>query len=102
MRCYACLLLGKGLDMALRKLVVLTASLAFLGSAAIAQDAARPADKPAKEKKTCRSLMPTGSIMATRVCNTPADWKKFDAYTADGADQFRATYRMTSTGKMPD
>ena len=66
------------------------------------EGAAKPSDKPAKEKKTCRSLMPTGTIMATRVCNTAAAWKAFDGYTADGADQFRATYRMTSTGKMPD
>jgi hypothetical protein len=57
--------------------------------------------KPASEKKTCRSLMPTGSLLSTRVCNTAAAWQKFDGITADGAEQFRNTYRMTTTGQKP-
>jgi hypothetical protein len=75
---------------------------AVLGSPATAQDKTTSDAKPVKDRKTCRSLMPTGTIMATRVCNTAAAWKAFDAYTADGADQFRATYRMTSTGQKPN
>lgn len=61
---------------------------------------AKPADKPVKEKKICRSLTPTGSIMATRVCNTAAAWHKFDGITADGAQQTRDAYRMTSAGTL--
>ena len=53
---------------------------------------------PAKERKICRSLTPTGSFMATRVCNTAAAWRKFDGITADGAQQTRDVYRMTTTG----
>lgn len=58
----------------------------------------KPAEKPVKEKKVCRSLTPTGSIMATRVCNTAAAWQKFDGITAEGAQQTRDVYRMTTTG----
>lgn len=59
---------------------------------------AKVAETPAKEKKICRSLTPTGSFMATRVCNTAAAWRKFDGITADGAQQTRDVYRMTTTG----
>jgi hypothetical protein len=51
-----------------------------------------------KEKKTCRQLMPTGSIMSTRVCNTAVDWAKFDAIGSAGADDFHKALRMTTTG----
>ncbi len=59
---------------------------------------AEATDTEAKEKKICRSLTPTGSFMATRVCNTAAAWRKFDGITADGAQQTRDVYRMTTTG----
>jgi hypothetical protein len=77
-------------------------AMALLSTAATAQDKAKTQSAQSAEKKTCRYLMPTGSIMATRVCNTAAAWKKFDDYTADGADQFRATYRMSTTGQKPN
>ena len=51
-----------------------------------------------KEKKTCRQLMPTGSIMSTRVCNTAVDRAKFDAIGSAGADDFHKALRMTTTG----
>ncbi|MEG3163652.1 hypothetical protein U1701_03500 [Sphingomonas sp. PB2P19] len=69
---------------------------------ASAQDVAKPDEKPAKEKKICRSLTPTGSFMATRVCNTAAAWRAFDGETAAGADQTRSVYRMTSAGTLLD
>ncbi len=53
---------------------------------------------PVKEKKTCRQLMPTGSIMSTRVCNTAVEWAKFDANGEAGAEDFHKALRMTTTG----
>lgn len=67
-------------------------------SAQIPEAPAKTTETPAKEKKICRSLTPTGSFMATRVCNTAAAWRKFDGITADGAQQTRDVYRMTTTG----
>lgn len=83
------------------KVLATMVGVAFLVPAATAQVVASKDVKPAKEPKTCRSMMPTGSIMSTRVCNTAAAWKTFDGTTSDGADQFRAVYRMSSTGKLP-
>lgn len=62
------------------------------------EGAAKATETPAKEKKICRSMTPTGSLMSTRVCNTAAAWRKFDGITADGAQQFRDVYRMPTTG----
>ena len=62
------------------------------------KDPAKPVEAPAREKKICRSMTPTGSFMATRVCDSAAAWRKFDGITADGAQQTRDVYRMTTTG----
>jgi hypothetical protein len=59
-------------------------ALAASASAAGAQDAA-PAEPP-KEKKICRAVTPTGSVMAKRICLTKAEWKQFNAnYDRQGA-----------------
>ncbi len=59
---------------------------------------AKAVEAPPKAKKICRSMTPTGSFMATRVCNSAAAWRKFDGITAEGAQQTRDVYRMTTTG----
>lgn len=59
---------------------------------------AKPSDRPAKEKKTCRSMTPTGSFMSTRVCDTAAGWRAYEGVTAEGAEQTRNVYRMPTTG----
>ncbi|WP_380786822.1 hypothetical protein [Sphingomonas sp. R86521] len=82
---------------------VIAAALMMSSGAVKAQtsnDVAKPSGKAATEKKTCRSMNTTGSFMATRVCNTAAAWRKFDGITADGAQQTRDAYRMTSAGTL--
>ncbi|WP_380783761.1 hypothetical protein [Sphingomonas sp. R86520] len=74
------------------------ACLVLLASTASAQGIQNPGVDVKKEKKTCRQLMPTGSIMSTRVCNTAVDWAKFDAIGSAGADDFHKALRMTTTG----
>ncbi|HIV76691.1 hypothetical protein [Sphingomonas yabuuchiae] len=64
---------------------------------AIAQ-AGQGAEKP-KVKKTCRSLTPTGSFLPTRVCNTEAEWQKFDSIGQEGVGEFRRALNMTSTNE---
>jgi len=46
-----------------------------------------PAEAP-KEKKLCRSLEVTGSIMPKRSCHTKAEWAQIDATNAADARQF--------------
>ena len=72
--------------------------LFLMASTASAQALDNIGTQAKKEKKTCRQLMPTGSIMSTRVCNTAVDWAKFDAINSDGADDFHKALRMTTTG----
>jgi hypothetical protein len=66
--------------------VLAIAALATGASTAIAQDA--PA-KPAEEKKICRAVTPTGSVMSKRICLTKAEWKKLNA----AYEQQNSTFR---------
>ncbi|MCT8001077.1 hypothetical protein NZL82_04210 [Sphingomonas sanguinis] len=52
-----------------------------------------------KEKKTCRRLMPTGSFLPTRMCNTEAQWREFDGVNQQGVGEFRRALNMTSTNE---
>ncbi|MDV3458099.1 hypothetical protein RZN05_13970 [Sphingomonas sp. HF-S4] len=56
-------------------------------ASASAQDApAAEAPKPVAEKKVCRSVTPTGSVMAKRICLSREEWKEFDrAYERQNA-----------------
>ena len=83
--------------------ILIAVALVISPVAVGAQNSDQPAKsvaKPEKEKKICRSMNATGSFMATRVCNTAAAWRKFDGITADGAQQTRDAYRMTSAGTL--
>ena len=54
---------------------------------AVAQDTTAPTTaKPVKEKRTCRRIVPTGSIMPKSFCLTAADWKEFNAKNQHHAD----------------
>lgn len=76
-------------------------ALAMIATSAAAQqpELTGTAPAPAKEKKTCRRLTPTGSFMATRVCNTKAGWAAFDGSNAAGVNDFRRALNMSSTNE---
>jgi hypothetical protein len=65
----------------MRRLILLTALSAFAVQPAIAGT-----DKPAKEKKICRSETPTGSIMMRTRCATAQEWADYDAANGRGAE----------------
>lgn len=75
------------------------AVMAILASAAPASAQSDPSTPKPKEKKTCRSLTPTGSFLPTRVCNTEAEWSKFDGSNQEGLSDFRRALNMTSTNE---
>ena len=80
---------------------LVAAALVFVSGTVAAQTSkgvAKPAEKLAEEKKTCRSMTPTGSFMSNRVCNTAKGWRAYEGVTADGAEQTRDVYRMPTTG----
>jgi hypothetical protein len=69
---------------------VVAAAICLVPSALAAQDvpaAQEPA--PAKEKKVCRSVVPTGTIMAKRICLTKSEWTEFHSRNERHNDMFR-------------
>ncbi|NIJ20197.1 hypothetical protein FHS95_001889 [Sphingomonas naasensis] len=68
------------------------------GTASLAQEAQPAAAEPVKEKKICRALTPTGSIMAKRKCMTKAEWARFNAENQKQAENFRD--RQSNGGGM--
>jgi hypothetical protein len=90
---------GRYSTMKYDRFLLVPVCLLLLTSTASAQTLENASTDVKKEKKTCRQLMPTGSIMTTRVCNTAVDWAKFDAIGLAGADDFHKALRMTSTGE---
>jgi len=68
------------------RFVFVTALLA-LSTPALAQEAA-PSPAPAapvKEKKICRPVAVTGSIMTKRQCHSAAEWSQIDGVNGDDA-----------------
>ena len=66
----------------------------LIASSAQAQDAATisPASanapaKPVKEKKICRGIVPTGSMMAKRFCLTKTEWEEFNRLNEEDQDK---------------
>ena len=58
----------------------------LVASGARAEDAPAPA-KPEKEKKLCRRIEDTGSIVPKRVCHTESEWAVIDAQNEKGAGE---------------
>lgn len=63
--------------------------------ALLAMQGTEPAKAPdPASDKVCRTLVPTGSIMAKTVCRSARQWKRFDASSSDNAK--RALDRRTA------
>ena len=61
------------------RLFATVAVTCLFSHAAIAQDAsAADPVAPVKEKKICRLVVPTGTIMGKRMCLTKAEWAKLN------------------------
>lgn len=69
-----------------------------LASGALAQTAEVPA-KPVKEKKVCKRLDKTGSILGERTCMTKSEWEAFAAANAANADKLSRERASQGTNK---
>ena len=86
------------------KRIVAVATLAIgLGAMAVAIPAPGAAasakskvDKTAKGRKVCRSLVPTGSRFATRVCRTREEWAENQDKAQDGVLQYQRNNTTSS------
>ena len=77
------------------------ALLLFVAAPAAAQTDTAPAAKPVKEKKVCRRMDTTGSIMSgSMVCHTKADWAAIDDENARQTGAARDT-RGAAGGMTP-
>lgn len=74
--------------MSIRVTAAIAAAMLFT-SAAVAQDSPAPEAKPVPEKKLCRSVVPTGTIMAKRICLTKKEWAEFSSRNDRHNDMFR-------------
>lgn len=54
---------------------------------AVAQDATTVAAAPVPEKKICKLITPTGSIMDKRFCLTKSEWRQLDGINAAATDK---------------
>jgi len=52
----------------------------------IAQDLPTDAVKPKKEKKICRKLEVTGSMLGQSICHTEAQWREVDARNSESSE----------------
>lgn len=59
-------------------------ALAGLFLSAPPQDEAPP-PPPAAEKKVCKRIVPTGSMMSKRFCLTPSEWRRFEGLNQSDA-----------------
>lgn len=70
----------------MRLVLAVSACLILSATPAIAKD---KADTPADpDKKICRTLEETGSILPKRVCHTAAEWKSIDTANERSAQNF--------------
>ena len=71
----------------------------LLGLATLAPQTAPDAaasPKPAKEKRICRSEVPTGSTLPTHICHTKAEWAEIDAANARNVESTLGARRNSS------
>lgn len=70
-------------------------ALIAIATPAAAQQEAPATSKPAAEKKVCRPIQTTGSMMAKRVCHSKAEWASIDATNGQNADRALSQRRTT-------
>lgn len=76
----------------MRMFVAFTAA-ALAASPALAQDTAASA---APEKKICKTIVPTGSIMGKRICLTKTEWRQFDEINERTVDVVTGRSRISA------
>ena len=82
--------------MVARRFTIILGSIALAGPAFAQDGPPAPAPTPAPEKKICRTIVPTGSIMGKRFCLTKTEWKQFGDISTDSAETMLNSRRLIS------
>jgi len=77
------------------RLLLVVALGGLVASTAFAEQAPAPT-KPEKERKICRRIDATGSIVPKRVCHTEGEWAVIDAQNEKGAGEAFSQMRPNS------
>ncbi len=81
------------------KFAVVFACVAFAVPAVAQQAAPTPASPDGKaEKKICRTIDTTGSIMGKRECHTKEEWRQISAANAENAERTLGNRPRGGTG----
>ena len=80
------------------RLAILPIALAATPLLADAPPSSGPSGDGQAEKKVCRVVAATGSIMRNRICKTKAEWAMIDGINAENAA--RAMDTRSSTGRV--
>lgn len=81
------------------KFAVVFACVAFAVPALAQQAAPTPAAPDAKpEKKICRLVDTTGSIMGKRECHTKEEWRQISAANSENAERALSNRPRSGTG----
>ncbi len=68
----------------LMRALLTVAALGLAAGPLMAQDSTQSPAQPVADKKICRQIVPTGSMMPKRFCLTKSEWREF-ASTNDKA-----------------
>lgn len=79
--------------------MILMCTVLVMGTPCWAQETPQAAAPP-PEKKICKSIVPTGSIMAKKFCLTKTEWAKFNDINDQGSSQAFRNRRSIGCGKM--
>lgn len=73
---------------------VMLAGTAFVNAASVsaAPDTKKPDDR---SRRVCRTIMPSGSRMTTRICRTQAEWDESQNKSQDGLLQHQMKQQST-------
>ena len=76
------------------------ATLGLATGPLVAQDSTQPSPAQSdSDKKICRQIVPTGTIMAKKFCLTKAEWRELDDRNGGARDAFR-NKRAIGCGKI--
>lgn len=77
---------GEYMEVSMGLKSIARAAMFAIGVGALATGAGLSAKKPKDDtsKRVCKTVMPTGSRMTTRICKTPEEWAKMMDKTQEG------------------
>jgi hypothetical protein len=81
------------------RIVLMSAAVAAAAAVPVAAQDTSTAAAAKPDRKICKNIVPTGSIMPKRFCLTKAEWKKLDEIHDQGSAEAFRNKRSIGCGK---